>query len=53
MSATIKLTDQNGHTQPFSPEHAKALLAYPGTQWSEAKAPKAEAEEAKPATPKN
>jgi len=50
----VFLKDQNGTTQPFSPKHAERLLKYPGTQWSEAEAPKtnalpaAEATEEKP-----
>lgn len=50
MEKTVKLTDPNGHSELFTPAHAKALLAYPGTLWSEAKAPKAEA--ANESTPK-
>ena len=43
--ATVHLTTANGHSQYFTPAHAEALLAYPGSLWTKAKAPKAEAVE--------
>lgn len=51
MADTKKVTLRAGnHTQEFTQAHAERLLAYPGTQWAELKAEKAEGKPLPPAS---
>ncbi|RPD50048.1 hypothetical protein DNI29_04425 [Hymenobacter sediminis] len=43
MENPVQLRAKGGKTQEFSADHAKRLLAYPGTIWEELKGEAAEA----------